>query len=253
MSSSSGVPRIGTRIEPYSRAHGLGAQRRLGDDDPAQDRHARRAPVGRRRARAGRHPDDPDVAGALVEDEQADEAAGRHRRAEHGRQRQVAAADAHRERDPVGPRPVGLAVAQDADRDVRDHEREHRAERVDAREASRSRGTTSARRQHRRDDDHDVRRRRTSDAGARARSGSGGWSPASTRAARARASPRAGDDERRRSRAPPSCRRRRPTASRARSARRSRSPARRAPRRAAGPRRASPAARRPRRARCRRR
>ena len=93
-----------------------------------------------------------------MEDEQAGQADRRHQRAEHGRQRQVAAADPHRQRDAVRPRAVGLAVAQHADRHVRDEEGEHRAERVDADEELEVARDDERRGEHGGQHDDDVRR-----------------------------------------------------------------------------------------------
>ena len=93
MSSSSGRPKIGTRIEPNSSSRRLGAQRLLGD------RHALEAPAcprcggrrgtarPRRSSRRGRR-----SARSSVEDEHGDPAGDRHQRADHRGDRQRAAA-----------------------------------------------------------------------------------------------------------------------------------------------------------------
>ena len=65
-----------------------------------------------------------------VQDRDDDEREPGAEAAEHGEQRQVAAADAQRPGAAVGPRPVGLLDAQPDHRRVRDRERQHRAEGV---------------------------------------------------------------------------------------------------------------------------
>ena len=110
MSSSSGVPRIGTRIEPYSASARSPRQRRLGHRHALEHRLALRACGRRRRARAAeRHPAEPDPARAAVGDHERDPARRRQQRAEHGRQRQRRRrATRHVERHPVRAVAVGL-------------------------------------------------------------------------------------------------------------------------------------------------
>ena len=111
MSSSSGVPRIGTRIDPYSArsasrrsaASGTTTRRRTGL--PSRD------PVDDVQHDPERHPREADVARALVQDAERDSNAhGRDDRAEQRGQRAACRPPhADRQRHPVGARSIGLA------------------------------------------------------------------------------------------------------------------------------------------------
>ena len=133
MSSSSGVPRIGTRIEPYSARsalppqRGLRARRRGGRPACRRRSGRRRTARSRTPSTRGRRSARPRAGCRATMNAQADDD-----RAEQRGQRQRAVPHRDRQRHPVGARAIGLAEAQLDDRQVRDREREQRAERVDA-------------------------------------------------------------------------------------------------------------------------
>ena len=132
MSSSSGKPEIGTRIEPYSASCRLRREHGLGDADPLQQRLVLGDAVVDVDEDPERHPPEADPACAGVEGEHGDEGGAGDQRPERRRERQVTAADAHVERHPVRAVTVRLAVAQAADRQADEREGDRRAERRDA-------------------------------------------------------------------------------------------------------------------------
>ncbi len=186
MSSSRAFRCRGTRIEPYSRSGGRVARSASAEHgDAAQQRGFIGTAVDHVEDDPGEHPAEPDVAGGFVHDHRRDPARGAGERSEHGQQRQVPAAQTHREGRAVGTVGLGLGVAHLHDRQVGDREREHRPEGVDADEEIEALGDDERRGEQSGQHDEHIRSRALVGAGDRGRWESGGWWRASRQAGRA--------------------------------------------------------------------
>ena len=116
------------------RLERLVPQRPFRDRDPPQQRLLFGLAVDDIERQPADEPADADPAGARVVDHDDHHAGRREHSPDQRRQRHLRSADGDRERDPVGPRAIGLPEAQRDHRNMGDHERDQRAERVDPHE-----------------------------------------------------------------------------------------------------------------------